>query len=73
MTPKEKAKELLLKFLAFTDSADEHRFAIECALIAVNELLENTSFEFYNLQTSELIETKYNNFWEEVKKELEKL
>jgi hypothetical protein len=73
MTPKEKSKELLLKFLVFTDSADEYRFAVECALIAVNELLDNTSFEFYNLQTSELLEIKYNDFWKEVKEELEKL
>jgi hypothetical protein len=73
MTPNEKAEELVLKFEAYTDSADERGFAKECALIAVNELLENTAFKFYNLETSELIKIKYNDFWEDVKQKINKL
>jgi hypothetical protein len=73
MTPKEKAKELVLKFEAYTDSADERGFAKECALFTVDEILEITASRYYNLQTSELIEVKYMEYWQEVKQEIEKM
>ena len=70
MTPKEKAKELYNKFL--NPSGDtylygmlEHESAKECALIAVDEILDmvkHTPIEF--------IETDY---WQEVKQEIENL
>lgn len=71
MTPKEKAKQFVSEFKKWTDSADEHGFAIECALFAVNEILEITASRFYNFQTSELIKVKYMEYWQEVKQEIE--
>lgn len=73
MTAKEKAKQFVNEFEKWTDSADEHGFAIECALFAVNEILEITVSKFYNLETSELIKTQYMDYWQEVKREIEKL
>jgi hypothetical protein len=73
MTPKEKAKDLFNKFIEFSQDWDEvdgyivNKYnAKQCALIAVNELIEQ--------------EQKYNNgsfypsnYWSEVKQEIEKL
>jgi hypothetical protein len=66
MTPKEKAKELIDKFIhsesqdGYNDVRDIHA-AIRCALIAVEQILE-IIFSDYDWQ-----------YWNEVKKELEKL
>lgn len=73
MTPKEKAEQLVNKFEGWTDSADEHGFALECALFTVDEILEITSSRYYNFQTSELIKVEYMKYWQEVKLEIEKL
>jgi hypothetical protein len=61
MTPKEKAKDLVIKF---TFQRDNHELYVakQCALIAVDEII--------NLCASGLSETKY---WQEVKQEIEKL
>mgnify|MGYP007049626331 CR=1 FL=1 len=82
MTPKEKAKELVDKFRLhvlekdfFGDSV-EHDNAKQCALIAVDEMLNNGNLE------SQLIQAKYRGkepysfeleYWQEVKQEIEKL
>lgn len=60
MTPKEKAKELVDKFMAYSDCADEFFFAVECALIAVDEIIN-------------AVEGKYDQYWIEVKKEINNL
>ncbi len=66
MTPKEKAKELIDKFIhsesqdGYNDVRDIHA-AIRCALIAVEQILE-IIFSDYDWQ-----------YWNEVKQELEKL
>lgn len=65
MTPKEKAEELILKFEQYTDSADEHGFAIKCAIIAVDEIMKVVSI--YNDTQAEYY------YWEEVQQEIEKL
>ena len=61
MTPKEKAFNLIKMFNPHTE---EHRIPIyhskQCALIAVNEILK-------------AVEGKYDEYWKEVKKEIEKL
>ena len=68
MTPKEKAKELYNKFNPFVAMTDfygdnvEHRFTKQCALIAVDEILN-----CYNWPSSEL------EYYQEVKSEIEKL
>jgi hypothetical protein len=63
MTPKEKAEELVDKFLQYTpaDSEFEYPYAKQCALIAVEQILE-IIFSDYDWQ-----------YWDEVKQELEKL
>jgi hypothetical protein len=69
MTPKEKAKELVLKFEDYTDCADERGFAIKCALIAVDELLEATKRYDYTLGPK----PSYNDYWLKVKYQIENL
>jgi hypothetical protein len=63
MAPKEKAEELVDKFLQYTpaDSEFEYPYAKQCALIAVEQILE-IIFSDYDWQ-----------YWDEVKQELEKL
>lgn len=73
MTPKEKAKELVNNFLEKIPFADAKVYeywkkemknkAIECALIAVDEILN----QFY------WVDSKGSNFWQEVKIEIENI
>ena len=67
MTPKEKATQLIYAFEAFTDRENEYKFAIQCAAIAVDEILNNIDF------TSMLNGTDDYNYWIDVKQEIEKL
>ena len=62
MTPKEKAAELVEKFDDAMEFATPQRFAKQCALIAVDEILNITLFYFEDEQ-----------YWQEVKAEIEKL
>jgi len=73
MTPKEKANELYSKF----DNLLNKDFMLpivydnqlkECALIAVDEMLNN----FLSNRTTEYGRERYH-FWQEVKQEIEKL
>jgi len=57
MTPKSKAKELYYKF---TNYAPLHSDNKQCALIAVNEILN-------------LLPLANRDYWQEVKQEIEKL
>jgi len=69
-TPKEKAKELVNKFYLFTASFDNDQ-AKKCALIAVNEILNN-----FGLRTNgQNFYTEYRavEYYQEVKKEIELL
>lgn len=72
MTPKEKAKDLFEKYVFYFpeyyndlefDYNIEH--AKECALIAVNEILNNDN-NFFNTYSK-------NDYWQEVKQEINKL
>lgn len=71
MIPKEKAKELMLRYYVYDLDNDKqwyvaNKFAKNCALIAVDEIIEVIlSDEYY----CSLI-LKY---WQEVKQEIEKL
>ena len=62
MTPKEKAEQLVHKFwhIEPLESCDgmEYKMALDCALIAVDEIIK---------------ELFYNKYWIEVKSEIEKL
>jgi hypothetical protein len=68
MTPKEKAEELVLKYLRLQEEGSSNWFhkilAKKCALIAVDEILEITR-ESYDID--------HINWWKEVKQEIEKL
>jgi hypothetical protein len=68
MTPKEKAKELVDKFLLEVTGIDRYSYNIDsmnlfsakqCALIAVNEVLDKDGYN--------------NDYWKEVKQEIENL
>jgi len=61
MTSKEKAQELYDKFIFPCWECDEFDKAKQCALITVDEVLENSHTNVF---------TKY---WKEVKQEIEKL
>lgn len=62
MTPKEKAKELVDKFVQYTPAEEkyEYPYAKQCALIAVDEILN----------TIEVPSDEYI-YWKEVKQEIE--
>jgi hypothetical protein len=73
MTPKEKATELINKFRphskywdCYNDEPLEENHAKKCALIAVDEILNNV------LVGIDLAST-WGNYWQEVKQEIEKL
>jgi hypothetical protein len=70
MTPKEKAGQLFFKYrnLENKDSFINNYNAKKCALIAVDEIINN-SLEYMgcDLNDGEII------YWEEVKQEIEKL
>lgn len=76
MTPKEKAKEIFDKMYGKTPVRDEESLieldrdrdtAIQCALVAVDEMLQLSS-----LVGSDLSDTFYI-YWEEVKQEIQNL
>ena len=70
MTPKEKAKKLVLKYEKYlfnTFTTDENWVkCVECALIAVDELIKSWNEDLY-------IDCGASLYWQEVKKEIEKL
>ena len=76
MSPKEKAQELVDRFREFADGPDpeidryspniEKQKAKQCALIAVDEILEIELLV-------ESVDDYYLRYWQEVKQEIEKL
>ena len=82
MTPKEKAKELVDKFLKHNTVwiDDENYYYSEkkskqCALIAVDEILNVIPYSIMDTHKGEVYfyENDERNYFEEVKKEIEKL
>jgi hypothetical protein len=67
MSPKEKAKELLLKFMAIQFGDFPTTDTKQCALIAVDEII------LQNNVWIKQIGKGTNNYWQEVKQEIEKL
>ncbi|MDB0059683.1 hypothetical protein N9F18_00850 [bacterium] len=63
MQPKEKASELVFKFMCVSNLEINYSKAKQCALIAVDEVLKEVPKRFDS-------EEKY---WKEVKKEIEKI
>jgi len=73
MTPKEKAQQLVDKYEMivhneFNDTEDNIRHSKECALIAVDEIIEAV----INAYDQELLGIQIL-YWEKVKQEIEKL
>jgi hypothetical protein len=66
MTPKEKAKELMLKYY-YLIPMNTVSFATQCALIAVDEILDS----HYKLLSG--VNTYIYKYWQEVKQEINKL
>jgi hypothetical protein len=78
MTPKEKAEELVEKYMPHIAGADRYNTTLgiynkdiskQCALIAVDEILNAISSNMYDEEEY----NKVNDFWQEVKTEIEKL
>jgi hypothetical protein len=73
MTPKEKADELVKKMYEVRSgyvSMITYSFAKQCALVAVDEMLEeldHLAFDDHDYGTSKMI------YWQEVKQEINKL
>jgi tricorn protease-like protein len=77
MIAKEKAEWLVKKMYAVhSNSASDItlHFAKECALIAVDEIIELTKRNTYNpFDWNEITGVRYDKFWTEVKEEIQKL
>ena len=67
MTPKEKAKELYDNFYGLYPEQDAQFIAKECALIAVDEIIDAIDWHEYEVPNDQL------KFWFEVKREIEAL
>ena len=78
MTPQEKAKELVDKMYSTAGPYNYEGIswyeAIDCAIIAVDEILEITKKPTYNpFDWNEITGVYYDKYWIEVKQEIEKL
>ena len=80
MTPKDKALGLYNKYEQlgrdFTRGVSMKEFAKQCALIAVNEIIEATNMYQYGISNAlEHIPSKIvkHPYWQEVKQDIEKL
>lgn len=86
MTPKEKAIELVDKFIDYVNCWDDetadhnytqaYKYAKQCALIAVEEIIRYHPVnprKYSEFETTFDMVSKAYIFWEEVKQEIEKL
>lgn len=77
MTPKEKAEELIKRYYIDSDLLVEDLSWIqakECALIAVDEIYNGGLHLHYGAYLDEFEDKQnYYSYWQEVKKEIEKL
>ena len=77
MTPKDKAEELVKKmYSVHSNSASDitFNFAKQCALVAVDEVINSAPFFCYDDEDNfyrSVIDAK--QYWEQVKQEIEKL
>ena len=71
-TPKEKAEELVLKYLRIDNNTKEwfnRHIAKQCALIAVDEIIKAIDFDWMEIQNLE----SEHRYWDNVKQEIELL
>jgi hypothetical protein len=78
LSPKEKAEELYDKFFNWYPNQDAQFIAKQCALIAVDEILKVCPLDKYDNLNSELTPEDvglhlFEEYWHEVKKEIELL
>jgi hypothetical protein len=76
MTPKENAEKLILKFMSLQEpnyNWFHSKLAKQCALIAVDEIFEFMKMDDEYTETVSNANSKWVDYWEEVKKEIEKL
>lgn len=78
MTPKEKAKELVVKFMRYVpaDESMELPYAKQCALIAVQIVIDSNPLSPHDGSYYELTEDRVNTaieHWQQVKAEIELL
>ena len=66
MTAKEKAKDLVDRFLNEQNDTEEISQAKQCALICVDEILKNQPYDIYTIDQCNNL-TKY---WQEVEQEI---
>jgi hypothetical protein len=71
LTPKEKAKELIMDMLFCYQGSIDAYTAKQCALIAVNEILKSLSYKSLNDSPYTTLEAR--QFYVRVKQEIEKL
>jgi hypothetical protein len=70
MTPQEKSEQLVSSYLFATPIGFHIEDAKKCAIIAVEEIIENNS-KITGLLTQDTMRNDW--FWQEVKQEIEKL
>ena len=80
MTPKEKAEELFNMFIIIDDLSDStgnslyfNAHAKQCALIAVDEIIEFMEVDDFDSDTCYWANHSKMQYWLEVKQEIEKL
>jgi hypothetical protein len=76
MTPKEKAKEIVERYkpLTYFDKMEFKERYIECALIAVGEILSSfDSFMDSRRNMRHELEIEAERYWQQVKKEINNL
>ena len=73
MKPKEKAEELLGKYLAIQFGDFPTTDAKQCALIAVDEIINSNYKNTLNDLGYRYTVNELNDYWHEVKQEIEKL
>jgi hypothetical protein len=66
MKPQQKAKQLIDKFTVV--GLQQRNEGIQCALIAVDEIIESAQFLHYGI-----VYINIRDYWAEVKQEIEKL
>lgn len=74
MTPKEKSEELFNNFYQATeDHWNQEPVSKECALIAVDEMLNTLNYDIKDLDVRGSILLDLIEYWQEVKTEIHKL
>ena len=72
MKAKEKAEELIKNYdnLLFSEQGKFMNISIKCAIICVDEIIENIKFIFKSESMMKFIPIGEINYWQEVKREL---